>query len=83
MLTKQYAEHPSWSYKLHADNLRIAVLEDHKIGKPPAYPTVRRYMKRTGFRKTRKPRRTATVIAINRVESREVRSYEVEFVNAL
>ena len=83
ILAKQYLDHPSWSYKLHADNLRIAVLAKPDIGKPPAYPTVRRYMKRVGFRKKKKPRRKASVIALNRVESREVRSYEVEFVNGL
>lgn len=77
-LTKQYGEHPSWSYRLHADNLCKAGL-----GQAPSYPSVQRYMKAHNLHKQRKVRRDATANAINRVASREVRSYEVEHVNAL
>jgi transposase InsO family protein len=83
MLGEQYAKHPAWSYKLHADNILVAVLAVPGAAKPPSYPTLRRYMKRKGLRKQRKVKRAATAIAINRVESLEVRSYEVEFVNSL
>jgi transposase InsO family protein len=82
-LTAQYARYPHWSYQLHADNLRVAVLADARLGAPPSYPTVRRYMKQRGMRKQAKPKSDAHAAAINRREGRDVQSYEMEFVNAL
>jgi putative transposase len=83
MLGKQYGKHPSWSYKLHADNLRAAAVADAALGVAPSYSTVRRYMKGRGLRKIKKPKNASQAMAINRVEAREVRLYEVEHVNAL
>ena len=83
LLKEQYAQYPSWTYQLHADNLRSRVEKDSKLGTTPSYPTVQRYMKANGLKKQRRPRSEADAAAINRLEQREVRSYEVEYVNAL
>ncbi|HCG00797.1 MAG TPA: IS481 family transposase [Chloroflexi bacterium] len=83
VVVKQYGNHPSWSYKLHADNLHAALRVNAALGVTPSYSTVRRYMKGLGLRKQKKPRNAASAAAINRVEAKEVRLYEVEYVNSL
>jgi transposase InsO family protein len=84
VLRAQYVEHPSWSYKLHLDNLAALASSDQSLGKPPSYATLRRYMlahsllrqpRRRG-RHEREPGRRAH-------EQREVRSYESPYVNGL
>lgn len=84
-LTAQYREHPNWTAQLHADNLRAALAELEPDRAAPSYPSVRRYLKRTGlFRRVKPQRHTAGAIAAaERLEKLEVRSYEVEHVNAL
>jgi len=78
---KQYDEHPSWSYRLHYDNLAVvAEKEDPSIGPLPAYSTVRRFMKSRGMFRNRKRRGKGSV---TEVVPRETRSYEVAHVNAL
>lgn len=76
-----YEEHPSWTMKLHKDNL--AVLFPDAC---PSYDTVRRYLKGVGWiqkNKTRNSdRKTAQEIA-EHFESREVRSYEVSYASEL
>jgi len=82
----QYREHPGWSYQLHRDNLATIAKQLIPPVPEPSYSTIFRYMKSQGFTKRRvvKQRQTAgAVIATERLESREVRSYEVEHVNAL
>jgi transposase InsO family protein len=82
----QYREHPGWSYQLHRDNLATIAKQLTPPVPEPSYSTIFRYMKSQGFTKRRvvKQRQTAgAVIATERLESREVRSYEVEHVNAL
>lgn len=83
ILKKQYSEYPSWAYRLHSDNLLAELKTSPHLGKAPSYQTVRRFMKAHGFRKKRKPRNATEADSINNFERREVRSYEVEFVNAL
>lgn len=82
-LTAQYREHPGWTAQLHFDNLCIAL----KGGESPlpSYPTIRRYLKAQGmFRQSRPKRATAGALAArDRLERLEVRSFEVDHVNAL
>lgn len=82
----QYREHPSWSYQLHIDNLAVRVKEVPELGLMPSYSTIHRYMKVNGFRKQRLVRRSSTLgaqIAQERLENREVRSFEVDYVHSL
>jgi putative transposase len=48
-LRAQYLAHPSWSYQLHVDNLRVLVARDPGLGPMPSYATVRRYMQAQGL----------------------------------
>lgn len=86
LLEAQYKAHKRWSYQLHVDNLRAAVKTDPQYGALPSYSTVVRYMKGHGW--IRAPRLRGKMTsgrerAQVRLESREVRSYEVTHVNAL
>lgn len=77
-LTTQYREHPGWSAQLHHDNLRVRLAG----AKSPSYPSVRRYLKAQGLERRRAPKRMTdgAIAARDRLEQREVRSYEVEHV---
>ena len=79
-LTAQYREHPGWTAQLHHDNLRVTL--DAAGVKCPSYPSVRRYLKAQGLMRRRTPRRSTeeAIAARDRLEQREVRSYEVEHV---
>jgi len=82
-LSVQYRDHPSWSAQLHYDNLRAAVPTDASL---PSYSTVRRYLKAQGlFKRSRvRPGATAGMLAADEhLHSREVRSFELDHVNAL
>ncbi|MCU0293930.1 MAG: DDE-type integrase/transposase/recombinase [Thermoanaerobaculaceae bacterium] len=86
VLLEQYAQHDGWTYQLHHDNLAVLVKQDPTVGPLPSYPTVRRFMKDHGlFRKRRRRPKDKPGLerALARLESREVRSYEAEYVNAL
>lgn len=86
LLVAQYAAHRTWSYQLHHDNLRVRALAEPSLGPPPSYATVRRYMKATGLRKRRRLSSKDTEgvrLAERRLDEREVRSYEAEYVNGL
>jgi putative transposase len=79
-LTAQYRQHPGWTAQLHHDNLRVTLAA---VGlKCPSYPSVRRYLKAQGLLRRRPPKRSSdgAVAARDRLEQREVRSYEVEHV---
>jgi len=85
-LLAQYAAHKSWSYQLHADNLAALVEADAKLGPMPSYSTVRRYMKATGLAKRRRLSSKETLGALKaeqRLDEREVRSFEAEYVGGL
>jgi putative transposase len=82
----QYRGHPSWSYQLHADNLKAVVEKEPALGPCPSYVSVLRYMKDRGLiKRLRKgPAHSPGARAAEaRFEAREVRSYESEYVNAL
>lgn len=79
-LTTQYREHPGWTAQLHHDNLRVTLAAAGV--KCPSYASVRRYLKARGLLRRRAPKRLTdgALAARDRLEQREVRSYEVEHV---
>ena len=82
-LVAQYREHAGWTAQLHFDNLCATFKgSDTTVA---SYPTVRRYLKAQGmFRQARPKRATAGALAArDRLERLEVRSFEVDHVNAL
>jgi transposase InsO family protein len=80
----QYREHPHWSYQLHYDNLAAVVKAEPTLGPLRSYPTVRRYMRAHGWvKKPRPEHRPGEVRAETRRQTREIRSYEAEYVGAL
>jgi transposase InsO family protein len=81
----QYAAHPSWSVRLHHDNLAVVAGEDASLGALPSYTTLRRFLARQGLVKLRRrpSRRAGEQEALARLERREVRSYEAEHVQGL
>lgn len=85
-LMAQYAAHKSWSAQLHCDNLAALAKTQAELGAPPSYSTVRRFLRANGLEK-RRPltwRKTAGALeAEKRLEQREVRSFEAEFVGGL
>lgn len=87
VLRAQYADHPGWTARLHHDNLQACAQSDPTLGEVPSYATVRRFLRSKGLRKLRresKKKLTAGQIqAAQRLEQREVRTYEVEHVGAL
>jgi putative transposase len=85
-LCLQYRNHPHWSYQLHYDNLAALVKAEPALGPLYSYATVRRYMKAHGW--VRRPRphpqqRPGEARAETRRQTREVRSYEAEYVGSL
>ena len=83
ILAAQYREHPGWSAQLHFDNLRVALAgSDSPL---PSYPSVRRYLKAKAMFRQARPRRASegALLARDRLERLEVRSFEVEHVGAL
>lgn len=83
LLTTQYREHPGWTMQLHGDNLRVALVgSDTPV---PSYPTIRRYLMARGmFRQSRPKRATeGALLARDRLDQLEVRSFEVDHVSAL
>ena len=83
-LSAQYAAHKGWSAQLHHDNL-VALAETRSELRPvPSYATVRRFLAAHGLtgRRPLSTRQTdGALAAAARLEAREVRSYEAEYVN--
>ena len=85
-LQNNYRAHPSWSGQLHTDNLRVWLASNPSFGALPSYPTVLRYMRIQGWVKgprLRSPFAPGRMAAQARLEEREVRSFEVEYVGGL
>ncbi len=85
-LANQYHDYPHWTYQLHYDNLKALVKAEAKLGPLQSYSTLRRYMVARGL--LRKPRLNpkkypGELLAAQRRERREIRSYEAEYVGAL
>ena len=85
VLVAQYRAHPRWSMQLHADNLAARVRTAPVLGKAPSYASVRRFLLGRGLRKRRGGVAASPGVqrAEQRLEDREVRSYEATHVNAL
>jgi putative transposase len=86
LIQQQHKQHTSWSYQLHTDNLAILVKQSIDLGAMPSYSTILRYMKANNLVKQRRIIRKNTegaLIAAERLESREVRSFEMDHVHAL
>ena len=81
-LTAQYHEHPGWTAQLHHDNLQVTLSAALGGTKCPSYSSVRRYLKAHALLRRRTPRGASdgALAARERLEQREVRSYEVEHV---
>ena len=82
----QYRQYPHWSYQLHYDNLAAWVKADPSVGRLPSYSTVKRSMQAHGQVRRPRPRlsqRPGEVRAEARRQTREIRSYEAEYVGAL
>ena len=85
-LEQQYNAHRKWTYLLHFENVEALVAERPELGPSPSYPTVRRRMQARGWLKQRSAPRHPTagqIKAAERLEKREVRSYEASHVGAL
>lgn len=85
-LRRQYREHSHWSYQLHYDNLEALVKETPSLGSLRSYSTVRRYMRAHGMVRKPRPRpkgRPGEERAAERRETREIRSFEAEYVGSL
>ena len=80
-IAAQYQAHPSWSFQLHYDNLRAGADAPQPF---PSYATLARYMRAQGLLKQPRPSRAARAFAAAaQLQPREVRSYELEHVNAM
>ena len=85
-LMNNHRVHSSWSYQLHADNLKVWLDEHPDQGMMPSYASVLRYMKSKGWFKTPRPRSPwspGSEIAKARLYSHETRGYETEYVGGL
>lgn len=85
-LFEQYRQHRHWTYQLHYDNWAAWLKGDPSRGPSRSYSTVRRFMKARGLVRKRRPRRKGRpgeARAAFRRETREVRSYEAEYVGSL
>ena len=83
-LLAQYAAHKSWSAQLHHDNLVALAETRSELSPVPSYATVRRFLAAHGLTKHRPMTTRQTdgaLAAAARLEAREVRSYESEYVN--
>jgi transposase InsO family protein len=85
-LLAQYTTHKNWSIQLHRDNL-VALAEAQAELQPiPSYSTIRRFFNANGLEKWRRLTARQTQGAQRaeaRLVSREVRSYEAEYVGSL
>jgi transposase InsO family protein len=86
-LLVQYRQHSSWSYQLHLDNLTSLARKEPELGSLPSYSSLRRYMvSHHLLRRRRKPKRGLSegeIFAEERLEKREKRSFESEYVSGL
>ena len=86
-LRAQYTAHPRWSVQLHFDNLVAQAKQSPDLGGVPSYSSVRRFVRKNGLLKARRApggkRTRGQLQAQERLEAREVRSYEVEHVGGL
>jgi transposase InsO family protein len=79
-----YREHPSWTVKLHYDNIRTLAAQDATLGSVPSYGTFLRFMRAQGLMRQKKKKRRAEDATSESLQApRELRSFEVEHVHGL
>lgn len=84
-LNQQYIDHDSWTVQLHYDNLLAMIKKDEQT-RLPSYSSVLRYMRSHGLMRQSKrkgPNSPGADKAARRLQQREVRSYQVDYVNGL
>ncbi len=85
-LLAQYGGHKSWSAQLHHDNLAALAETQPELRPVPSYATIRRFLVANGLtrRRAATTRQTEGALAAAvRLEAREVRSFEAEYVAGL
>lgn len=85
-LVQQYAQHDSWSVQLHYDNLLVRMEMQSPDTSQPSYSSILRYMQVNNMPRINKrkgPNSPGAKKAAKRLEQREVRSYEIDYVNGL
>ena len=82
-LHAQYVRYPHFSYQLHFDNLDALAREEPELGPMPSYSTVCRRMQEHGWVRRKRAKTDGQRKAQQRLEEREVRSYEAAYVHAL
>jgi len=84
-LKTQYQVHRRWNGQLHYDNLVAMAQEQPQLKPVPSYKTVLRCMKDNGWLRTREPAKPTCgqQRAAERLDRREVRSFEVSHVHGL
>ncbi len=84
-LKAQYETHRRWNVQLHYDNLVVLAQEQPQLKPVPSYKTVLRCMRDNGWLRTHEPAQPSPgqQQAAQRLQSREVRSYEVSHVHGL
>jgi len=84
-LKTQYEAHRRWNVQLHYDNLVAMAQERPQLKPVPSYKTVLRCMRDKGWLRTHEPAQPSPgqQQAAQRLQSREVRSYEVSHVHGL
>jgi transposase InsO family protein len=83
VLVAQYHAHPSWSAKLHTDNLEALARQEFALAPVASVDSVRRYLKAQGLERQRRRRGPRAAGTREPLEAREVRSYEAEYVHGL
>lgn len=81
-LRQQYRQHSTWSYQLHHDNLAALTKEKEELGPLVSYSAMRRWMKARGLYRKKKGRGRIREHEAPH-ETKEIRSYEVTYVNGL
>jgi putative transposase len=84
-LKAQYEAHRRWNVQLHYDNLVALAQEQPQLKPVPSYKTVLRCMRDNGWLRTHEPAQPSPgqQQAAQRLQRREVRSYEVSHVHGL
>src|SRR3954447_7771360 len=83
-LLAQYDAHKGWSAQLHHDNLAALAETRPELQPVPSYTTVRRFLVASGLTRHRPMTTRQTdgaLAAAARLEAREVRGFEAEYVN--
>ena len=81
----QYQAHRRWNGQLHYDNLVAFAQEQPQLKPVPSYKTVLRCMRDNGWLRTHEPAKPSCgqQRAADRLDRREVRSFEVSYVHGL